>query len=117
MAVKQKLAILANKNKKEADDVKVVSATVAEEWFKNKDYLFESGEDRTITVNIYVPVSLCKYLFLFATSCPIDTKVYLGNRSDYKSYRIIRSHLPYCSIVVLGTIHVSLADLATIVHV
>ncbi|CAG8544832.1 8677_t:CDS:2 [Paraglomus brasilianum] len=85
LAVKQKLAILANKNKKEADDVKVVSATVAEEWFKNKDYLFESGEDRTITVNIYVPATArtISHTVLFEVTCHIVVSLYLGPFTKY----------------------------------
>jgi len=57
IAITQKLIILANKNKKEIDDVKVIGDTVAEEWFKNKDFLFDCGEDRSTTVHVNVPVS------------------------------------------------------------
>ncbi|CAG8636588.1 7185_t:CDS:2 [Paraglomus occultum] len=90
LAVKQKLAILANKNKKEADDVKVVSVTVAEEWFKNKDYLFESGEDRTITVNIYVPATArtISHTVLFEVTCHIVVSLYLGPFTKYLSIEL-----------------------------
>ncbi|CAJ0922028.1 17916_t:CDS:2 [Entrophospora sp. SA101] len=55
VAITHKLHILANKTKKELDDVKVVGETVKEEWYKNKDFLFDCGEDRITTVHIDVP--------------------------------------------------------------
>ncbi|CAG8481306.1 24931_t:CDS:2 [Dentiscutata erythropus] len=55
IAILQRLLILANKAKKEIDEVKIVGETVAEEWFKDKDFCFDCGEDRTTTVHIHVP--------------------------------------------------------------
>ncbi|CAG8442040.1 1228_t:CDS:2 [Dentiscutata heterogama] len=55
VAILQRLLILANKAKKEIDEVKIVGETVAEEWFKDKDFCFDCGEDRTTTVHIHVP--------------------------------------------------------------
>ncbi|CAG8435711.1 1495_t:CDS:2 [Ambispora gerdemannii] len=80
LGILQKLIILANKNKKEADDTKVVSETVAEEWFKNKDFLFDCGEDRTTTVNLHVPntVRTIRNTALFEVTCHIVVSLYLG---------------------------------------
>ncbi|CAG8461841.1 11605_t:CDS:2 [Ambispora leptoticha] len=80
LGILHKLIILANKNKKEAEDTKVISETVAEEWFKNKDFLFDCGEDRTITVNLHVPntVRTIRNTALFEVTCHIIISLYLG---------------------------------------
>ncbi|CAI2169112.1 5439_t:CDS:2 [Funneliformis geosporum] len=58
IAITHKLLILANKNKKEIDEVKIVGDTIAEAWFKNKDYLFDCGEDLQLPVYIAHSASL-----------------------------------------------------------
>ncbi|KAG9294211.1 hypothetical protein G9A89_021570 [Geosiphon pyriformis] len=80
LAVTQRLLILANKNKKEADDTKIIAETLAEEWFKNKDFLFDCGEDRTTTVNLHVPntVRTIRNTALFEVSCHVVISLYLG---------------------------------------
>jgi hypothetical protein len=63
IAITHKLLILTNETKKELDDVKVVGETVAEEWYRNNDFLFDCGEDRITTVHIDVPVSFTIHHF------------------------------------------------------
>ncbi|CAG8613341.1 6380_t:CDS:2, partial [Racocetra fulgida] len=50
------------KRRVKIDEVKIVGETVAEEWFKDKDFCFDCGEDRTTTVHIHVPVNLTVHL-------------------------------------------------------
>lgn len=80
VAILQRLFILANKVKKEIDEVKIVGETVAEEWFKDKDFCFDSGEDRTTTVHIHVPknVRTIRNTALFEVQCYVVVSLYLG---------------------------------------
>nr|CAG8458075.1 13129_t:CDS:10 [Entrophospora candida] len=80
VAITHKLHILANKTKKELDDVKVVGETVKEEWYKNKDFLFDCGEDRITTVHIDVPknVRTIRNTALFEVVCYVVVSLYLG---------------------------------------
>ncbi|CAG8586625.1 7268_t:CDS:2 [Funneliformis mosseae] len=80
IAITHKLLILANKNKKEIDEVKIVGDTIAEAWFKNKDYLFDCGEDRSTTIHINVPknAKTIRNTALFEVVCYIVISLYLG---------------------------------------
>ncbi|CAG8703411.1 11049_t:CDS:2, partial [Cetraspora pellucida] len=80
VAILQRLLILANKSKKEIDEVKIVGETVAEEWFKDKDFYFDCGEDRTTTVHIHVPkeVRTIRNTALFEVVCYVVVSLYLG---------------------------------------
>ncbi|RHZ80562.1 hypothetical protein Glove_134g84 [Diversispora epigaea] len=80
VAITKKLLILANKIKKEVDQVKIVGETVSEEWFKNKDFLFDCGEDRSTTVHIHVPKNIrtIRNTALFEVICHVVVSLYLG---------------------------------------
>ncbi|PKY15554.1 hypothetical protein RhiirB3_466784 [Rhizophagus irregularis] len=80
VAITHKLLILANKHKKEIDDVKVVGDTITEEWFKNKDFLFDCGEDRSTTIHMNVPrnARTIRNTALFEVVCFIVVSLYLG---------------------------------------
>ncbi|GBB99550.1 hypothetical protein RclHR1_03560005 [Rhizophagus clarus] len=80
VAITHKLLILADKHKKEIDDVKVVGDTVAEEWFRNKDFLFDCGEDRSTTIHINVPKNArtIRNTALFEVVCFVVVSLYLG---------------------------------------
>ncbi|CAG8467224.1 13369_t:CDS:2 [Acaulospora colombiana] len=80
VSITQRLLILANKVKKEIDQVKIVGETVCEEWFKSKDFLFDCGEDRSTIVHINVPknVRTIRNTALFEVVCYVVVSLYLG---------------------------------------
>ncbi|CAG8441178.1 13238_t:CDS:2 [Acaulospora morrowiae] len=80
VSITHRLLILANKAKKEIDQVKAVGETVKEEWFKGKDFLFDCGEDRSTIVHINVPnnVRTIRNTALFEVVCYIIVSLYLG---------------------------------------
>ncbi|CAH1756797.1 9290_t:CDS:10 [Entrophospora sp. SA101] len=84
VAITHKLHILANKTKKELDDVKVVGETVKEEWYKNKDFLFDCGEDRITTVHIDVPknVRTIRNTALFEVDLIVYLPVFIAHSSS-----------------------------------
>lgn len=45
------------------NDVKIVSETVAETNFKEKDFIFDPGEERASILNVHIPVRTQRCLF------------------------------------------------------
>lgn len=58
LTIIHKLMVVPNQSLDPASsEPRIMTETIAEDWFKNKDFLFDCGEERTTTVNMIVPVS------------------------------------------------------------